>query len=139
LPENQQAPIGLGALASLFSLTISSKSIISLLTVSQFHFKRFFQTLRLLVQSSFIPYVGGFVCFARTSAAFSLREYVQDLGNAAITLRDGVVIYTDVSRPAKGPKRLPAIISWSPGKGLPKNAPRGMDPLLLCAQGIRRP
>jgi predicted acyl esterase len=37
-----------------------------------------------------------------------------------VTLRDGVVIYTDVLRPADQDKDLPAIVNWSPyGKSLP--------------------
>ncbi|CAA0079496.1 Putative serine esterase [Zhongshania aliphaticivorans] len=47
-----------------------------------------------------------------------------------VTLRDGVVIYTDILRPADIPyKQLPAIISWSPyGKRLPTPPPKGVPP-----------
>ena len=41
-----------------------------------------------------------------------------------VTLRDGVVIYTDVLRPADQDKELPAIVSFSPyGKSLPPFPP----------------
>ncbi|MFF2486175.1 CocE/NonD family hydrolase [Microbacterium sp. NPDC058062] len=44
-----------------------------------------------------------------------------------ITLRDGVVIYTDVLRPADQETDLPAIISWSAyGKSLPTTTPYGV-------------
>jgi hypothetical protein len=44
-----------------------------------------------------------------------------------ITLRDGVVIYTDILRPADKDTDLPAIISWSAyGKSLPTEAPWGV-------------
>jgi predicted acyl esterase len=44
-----------------------------------------------------------------------------------ITLRDGVVIYTDVLRPADQDTELPAIISWSSyGKSLPTQPPWGV-------------
>ncbi|MBC2638201.1 MULTISPECIES: CocE/NonD family hydrolase [unclassified Rhodococcus (in: high G+C Gram-positive bacteria)] len=44
-----------------------------------------------------------------------------------ITLRDGVVIYTDVLRPADQDTDLPAIISWSAyGKSMPTEPPWGV-------------
>ncbi|MGW8811542.1 CocE/NonD family hydrolase [Gordonia terrae] len=44
-----------------------------------------------------------------------------------ITLRDGVVIYTDVLRPAAQETALPAIVSWSSyGKSLPTEPPWGV-------------
>ena len=75
--------------------------------------------------------------------------------DVAVTLRDGIVIYTDVFRP-KGGTNLPAIISWSPyGKekgnqllddfplraGVPKSAVselqkfEGADPAYWCNHG----
>jgi uncharacterized protein len=46
-----------------------------------------------------------------------------------ITLRDGVVIYTDVLRPADQDEDLPAIVSWSSyGKSLPTPPPSGVLP-----------
>jgi uncharacterized protein len=44
-----------------------------------------------------------------------------------ITLRDGVVIYTDVLRPADQDTDLPAIVSWSSyGKSMPTQPPWGV-------------
>lgn len=44
-----------------------------------------------------------------------------------ITLRDGVIIYTDVLRPADQETDLPAIVSWSAyGKSLPTEPPWGV-------------
>lgn len=44
-----------------------------------------------------------------------------------ITLRDGVVIYTDVLRPADQDTDLPVIVSWSSyGKSLPTQTPWGV-------------
>ncbi|MEU6228967.1 CocE/NonD family hydrolase [Streptomyces sp. NPDC047042] len=55
-----------------------------------------------------------------------------------ITLRDGVVIYTDVLRPADQDTNLPALVSWSPyGKSLPAYPcpPRGVPPEMFSGLG----
>lgn len=45
-----------------------------------------------------------------------------------ITLRDGVVIYTDILRPANQDTDLPAIVSWSSyGKSMPTEPPWGVS------------
>jgi predicted acyl esterase len=55
-----------------------------------------------------------------------------------VTLRDGVVIYTDVLRPADQDTNLPALVSWSPyGKSLPAYPcpPRGVPPEMFSGLG----